>query len=48
MLRLDIEEKTLARYVDNLAMYRKLLPDANLLATAMAFFQRFYLHQTLF
>lgn len=48
MLKLAIEEKTLARYIDNLASYQQKLPDANLLATAMAFFQRFYLHYTMF
>lgn len=38
----------LGRYIDNLAMQQKRLQNATLIATAMAFFQRYYLNQTLF
>ena len=47
-MKLEFEEKTLSRFIDNLAKYWRRLPDPNLIATAMTFFQRFYLHQTLF
>ena len=52
MLKLDFEEKVLGRHINHLAgyhkFYHKQLPDANQIATAMAYFQRYYLHQTLF
>ncbi len=44
ILKIDFEEKIIGRHIDNLAMHYSRLHDANLIATAMAFFQRFYLH----
>ena len=38
ILRLDLEEKVLARHIDGLWKNIARIPDANLIATAMAFF----------
>ena len=38
ILNLEFEEKVLGRFVDSLASKIVLLPDANLIGTAMAYF----------
>jgi len=38
ILKIDFEEKILGRHIDNLAITYSKLHDANLIATAMAYF----------
>ena len=47
LLKLELEEKVLGTFIDRLAI-KSMNFDENLLATAMAYFQRYYLNQTLF
>ena len=47
-MKLEFEEKILSKYIDNLARASARLNNPNLIATAMAYFQRYYLNHTLF
>ena len=48
ILKLEFEEKILESHIDRMAVTMPKLQNANLIATAMAYFQRYYLHKTLF